>query len=163
MKCPSCGESLRHEGAEFCPNCGEPIYSKGKNRGVYDTDIGGNDEKNGSDVFTDTGEQDTEVVATKSSKHTLEYVLTLIAFILTIVGILISIINFNYYYNAHISLALLSAIIGLIGAIIIRYFPRIGAIFSIIAGFLVFLTNIPLIILIILFYAVSAVLCYARN
>lgn len=158
LKCPSCGESLRHEGAEYCPNCGVTIP-----KDFWGESTIHHEEKNREHETVDIDDNIDDVdVKPKSSKHTLEFVLTLIAFILTIVGILIALINFSYYH-ANISMALLSAIIGLFGAIIIRYFPRIGAVFSIIAGLMVFLTRIPLIILIILFYTVSAVLCYVRK
>lgn len=134
--CPECGFEVSIEEEDFCTRCGYNLMEP------------------------DDDEPEPPI---KKSKRTLEFTLTLIAFILTIIGILIALINYNSYYNANIMDALFSAIIGVFSAIIIRNYPKIGAIISIVAGFFIFVTNIPFNIIILLFYIISAVLCFARK
>ena len=137
--CPECGSSVSIEEQDYCISCGYDLMG--------------------------TDEDETEVIIEPNTKpkRTIELILILIAFILTIIGIIIALINFNYYQGANVSDALFSAIIGVFGAIIVRKYPKIGAIFSIVAGFFIFLTNIPFTIIILLFYIISAVLCFARK
>lgn len=104
--------------------------------------------------------------STSPSRHPLEFSLSLIGFIITLFGILFVLINYYGYYDGYyfnLSIPLLSAIIGLFGSIIIRYYPKVGAVFSVIAGFIVILSGIPLSIIALFFYIISAILCYARN
>lgn len=130
----------------YCPECGVKVSIDEED---YCSNCG-HDLINGDD-------QDN-----KKNKRILEFILTLIAFILTIFGIIVVLFNYEYY-DAYPLDALLSAIIGIFGAIIIRNYPKIGAIFAFIAGFIVILSNIPFSILVFLFYVISAVLCFARK
>ena len=143
--CPECGFKVDIEEEDFCTNCGYDLITdenkcEGKGKG--------GDKDDGVDV--------------EKPKRTFEFILTLIAFILTIFGILIVLINSNYY-SVNILDALLFSIIGLFSTIIIRNYPRIGAIIAIVAGFFIFFIDVPFGLIILLLYIISAVLCFARN
>ena len=135
--CPGCGFKVSIDEDDFCTHCGYNLMEPDNN--------------------------DEPEPPIKKSKRTLEFILILISFILTIIGILIALINYNNYSNANLVNALFSAIIGVFSAIIVRNYPKVGAILSIIAGFFILVTNIPFGIIILLFYIISVILCFARK
>ena len=154
MKCPNCGKPLRHEDSDFCSECGFKIRSFSKN------DKKKNSVKNDSDLKKVKKITDYKP---SISKHNLEFSLALIGVIISLIGFIVASINYTNYFNPYLSHALFSIIIGFIGALIARYFPKIGAILLIIAGFIVLLTEIPFSLIALLFYIISAIVCYARN
>lgn len=157
MKCPNCGKPLRHEDSDFCSECGFKIKSFTKE-----------DKKNNS-VEHDLNDSNMNKVKKITdykpsiSKHNLEFSLALIGVIISLIGFIIASINYPNYFNPYLSHALSSIIVGVIGAFIVRYFPKIGAILLIIAGFIIFLTEIPFSLIALLFYIISVIVCYARN
>ena len=94
--------------------------------------------------------------------HNIEFILALIAVVLSVLAIPSSFNSYSYTYSDLLILILVALFVAVLGAIIIRYHARTGAIIILIAGFALVLFGMQSMFLPLIFYIFAAILAFIR-
>ena len=94
--------------------------------------------------------------------HNIEFILAIIAIILTVLSIPSSINDYSFTYNGFLIYVLISLFVAVIGTIVIRYHAKIGAIILLIASFSLIFFGLYNMYLALIFFIMAAILAFIR-
>lgn len=141
----------------YCHECGNKISATDKRCSKCGTLVDLDEPVDEDNKIND------EVKISSSKYNNIEFALAIVAIVLSVFAVSQSIADFSYFDPIVIYFILFIILIGIIGAILIRYFAKPGAIILLIVGFMLVLSGIQNMILPIIFYVVVAIVAFVRN
>lgn len=115
-------------------------------------------------IDTDVGEPINKIKQFLSPEphHNIEFILALIGVLLSVLSIPDSLNSYAYTYSDLFLFVLIALFVAVIGAILIRYHAKIGAVVILISGFSLVLFGIQGMALALVFFIIAAVLAFVR-
>lgn len=146
----------------YCPECGNKVSITDKRCSKCGTKLS-------KELFEDIPKANEFVsnlnVNPQRSKdrkyHNIEFALAIITLVLTVYAI--SLLNLTYMSSETVSFILLLLFIGVIAAIIIRYYAKFGAIVLLLVGFILILGGPEVMALPMIFYIITAIAAFVLN
>lgn len=94
--------------------------------------------------------------------HNIEFILAFIAVLLSVLSLPYSLSNYSYMHQDLTFLILFLLFVAVVGAIIIRYHAKVGAVIILLAGFSLVLFGMQGMFLALIFYIIAAILAFVR-